>query len=147
MAKLISDKQLRQLTDPRNLAVYVFAFIVLAIAWSGVRTLQTNYELQKKISALRQENEVLKLQNDNTALQNQYFQTDDYLEIAARQDLGLAAPGEKVLLVPKAVALKYVDTSSITKPASPSADNRSKYIRNLESWRDFLLGRKLSGEG
>ena len=142
MNRFLSAKQLRQLTDPRNLAVYVFALIVLAIAWSGARTLQTNYGLQQKISTLRQENTVLQLQNDTTALQNQYFQTNDYLEIAARQDLGLAAPGEKVLLVPKSVALKYVDQSTIKKSATSTADNRSKYIRNLEAWRDFLLGRQ-----
>lgn len=145
MARLISDKKLRQLTDPRNVGVYIFAAIVLAIAWSGARTLQTNYGLQQKVSTIRQQNAVLQLQNENTALQNQYFQTDDYLEIAARQDLGLAAPGEKVLLVPKSVALKYVDQSTIKKPTSTTADNRSKYVKNIEAWRDFLLGRQAQG--
>lgn len=142
-----NHERVRQITDVRNIALYIFALIVLAITWSGVKTVQTNYELQKKISALHQQNEVLKLQNENVALQNQYFQSDDYLEFAARRDFGLAAPGERVLLIPKSVALKYVDPSIKSGATETEAiklpDNRPKYIKNLEDWRDFLLGRQV----
>ncbi len=129
----------------RNVGLYIFTLIVVVISWSGVKTVQKNYELQKKISVLAQQNAVLKLQNENTALQNKYFETDQYLELAARQNLGLAAPGEQVLLVPKSLAMKYVDPSLApkTNQVSTTADNRPKYIRNLEAWRDFLLGRTL----
>src|SRR5258708_7005351 len=107
--KYWNSKNWRQLADMRNIGLYIFAVIVLAITWSSIKTLQTNYELQKQISTLKQQNDVFKLQNDNTTLQNQYYQTNQYLELAARQDFGLAAPGEKILLISKDVALKYVD--------------------------------------
>jgi cell division protein FtsB len=135
-----------QFRDIRNVVLYVFAVIVLAITWSGIKTVQTNYELQKKISVLKQQNDVLKLENQNAALQNRYYQTDQYLDLAARQNLGLAAPGEKVLLVPRSVALKYTDPSlimSASGPGNDASDNRSRYVKNMENWRDFLLGRKL----
>jgi cell division protein FtsB len=136
----------KQLTDVRNIGLYIFALIVLAITWSGVKTVQNNYELQKQISTLKQQNAVIHLQNQNTALQNRYFETEQYLELAARQNLGLAAPGEKVLIVPKSTALKYIDTSIV--PETPVfgdriEDDRPRYIKNLEDWRNFLLGRKL----
>ena len=148
MAKIFdfwSSNLRRQITDVRNVGLYIFAVIVLAVSWSGVRTIQTNYELQKKISVLKQQNSLLELYNGNTALRNQYYQTDQYLELAARQSLGLAAPGEQVLLVPEAVARKYVDPSLTPKSiqSAKTVDTRSKYIKNLEAWRDFLLGRKL----
>ena len=133
-----------RLTDVRNLGVYVFALVVLAITWSGIKTIQTNYGLQKKISELKQQNAVLKLQNDNADLENRYLQTDQFLDLAARQDLGLAAPGEKVLLVPKSVALKYVDPNLAKTSSSAAAEVRkSKYMKNFEDWRNFLLGRQL----
>jgi len=133
----------KQLLDVRNIGLYIFAVIVLAITWSTARTIQSNYQLQKQVSVLRQQNEVLQLQNQNTDLQNRYFSTDQYLDLAARQNLGLAAPGEKVLLVPKAVALKYVDTNLVQTASSETVnvDTRSKYVKNIEDWRDFLLGR------
>jgi cell division protein FtsB len=141
-----NHQRTKQLTDLRNVGLYIFAIIVLAITWSGVKTVQSNYELQKKISTLQQQNDVLKLQNGNIALQNQYLGTDQYLDLAARQALGLAALGEKVLIVPNTVAMKYVDTSlspQSSTSGTSTTDKRSKYVKNLEDWRDFLLGRKI----
>ncbi len=143
---IYNNKTTKQLLDVRNLGLYVFGIVILAIAWSGAKTVQNNYELQKKISTLQQQNAILSLENNNTYLQNQYYKTDQYLELSARQNLGLAAPGEQVLLVSREAALKYIDpnlgqTTDTTKNAV--ADSRSKPVKNLEAWRDFLLGRKL----
>jgi cell division protein FtsB len=142
--KIWNSKRFRQLIDVRNIMLYLFAIIVMAITWSGVKTVQHNYDLQKKIAELKQQNTVIDLQNQNTDLKNKYLQTDEYLELAARQNLGLAAPGEKVLIVPKSVAMKYVDPSlenNGQKNSSSPADNRASYVKNIEEWRDFLLGR------
>lgn len=138
----------KQLTDKRSIGLYVFGVFIMAMTWSGVKTLQTNYELQKQISTLKQQNNVLYLKNQNSALENQYLESNEFLDLAARQDLGLAAPGERVLLIPKAVAMKYVDSNlSSVSGTAPGVinvnDNRSKVSKNLEDWRDFLLGRKL----
>jgi cell division protein FtsB len=147
MRKIWQSKRAQQLFDIRNIALYIFCIVAVAITWSSVKAVQANYQLQKKISGLEQQNNVLKLQNENTNLQNKYFQTSEYLDLSARENLGLAAPGEKVLIVPKSTAMKYVDQSLLTKQPSSnvvSADQRPRYIKNLESWRDFLLGRKQS---
>jgi len=144
---LVNNKQARQMVDIRNIGLYIFGLVVLAIAWSGARTVQSNYQLQKQISSLQQQNAVIHLQNNNDYLQNQFYQTNEYLELSARQNLGLAAPGEKVLLVPKNVALSYVDPAladSRNTTTVKSIDDRSKYAKNLEAWRDFLLGRRQS---
>jgi cell division protein FtsB len=143
---LSNNKKIPQLLDVRNIGLYIFGIVVLAIAWSGAKTVQSNYQLQKKIVTLQQENAILELQSSNAALQNQFYQTNEYLELSARQNLGLAAPGEKVLIVPKKEALKYIDPSITLEQeqeTSAAKDDRPKYIRNLEDWRDFLLGRKL----
>ncbi|MGA3150472.1 MAG: septum formation initiator family protein [Candidatus Saccharimonadales bacterium] len=142
-----NSARIRQLTDIRNVGLYIFAVIVLAITWSGVKTVQNNYELQKQISTLRQQNSVLGLQNANMSLQNEYLQTNQYLELAARQNFGLAAPGETVLLIPKSVAMKYIDPSLAVSPTTANNANTTNgptgVAKNLEDWRDFLLGRKL----
>jgi len=140
----LNSKQAHQLLDPRNIALYIFGLIVLAIAWSGAKTVQNNYQLQKQITSLEQQNEILSLENGNAYLQNQFYQTNEYLELSARQNLGLAAPGEQVLVIPQSVALQYVDPALASQPAvsqTAPIDNRSKYVKNLEAWRDFLLGR------
>jgi len=143
MLKNFGLKQQKVLRDPKNVGLYIFAIIVLAIAWSTVKTIQSNYELQKQIAVLKQQNDVLSLGNSNQRLQNQYYQTTAYQELAARQNLGLAAPGEQILLVPKSVALKYAGTTGSFTSGQSAIDKRSKYIKNLEAWRDFLLGRQV----
>ncbi len=144
-----NSDRVRQLTDVRNIGLYIFALLVLAISWSAVKTVQSNYQLQKDIAGLKEQNEVLELANQNSALRNEYLKTDQYLELSARQNLGLAAPGEKVMLVPPSVASKYVDKTLIAQSQSadaPAVDNRSKYAKNIEAWRDFVLGRNLFSE-
>jgi cell division protein FtsB len=140
----LNSKQAAHFLDVRNIVLYIFGLIVLAIAWSGAKTVQNNYQLQKQISTLNQQNRVISLQNGNTYLQNQFYQTDEYLELSARQNLGLALPGEQVLVVPHSTAMKYVDPKlAVThdNAISTSKDSRSKLVRNFEAWRDFLLGR------
>jgi cell division protein FtsB len=148
LSEFLNNRRVKRLVDVRNLGLYLFTLFVLAITWSGVKTVQDNYELQKRISTLKQENAVLELQNSTAALQNQYFKTDQFLELAARQQLGLSAPGETVLLVPETVSRRYVDPDlgPATSQSQSSAAKNSIIMQNLESWRDFLLGRKLSSE-
>jgi len=146
--KQLNNKTIRQLADIRNIALIIFGIIVLAIAWSGAKTVQSNYQLQKQIASLRQQNDVLYLQNGNAYLQNQFYGSNEYLELSARQNLGLAAPGEKVMLVPKNVAMKYVDPALADRRDNTAAalDSRSKVTKNIEAWRDFLLGRTVAAE-
>lgn len=131
-----------RLKDVRVLGQIIFAVLVLMVSWSGVKVIQTNYDLQKQISALEQQNAIEKLENTNLNLKNKYYNTDQYLELAARRQFGKAAPGETELLVPKSVALAHtVDTS--TKPTQktvPSPDSR--YQQNFRAWMNFFLHRQ-----
>lgn len=131
----------KQFSDPRNIGLVVFGVLVLLVSWSGVKVIQQNYELQKQISQLQQRNEIQALENENLRLKNTYFNTDQYLELAARREFGKAAPGEKVLLVPKSVALKYtVDLPQADEqPQEVVEQAKPWYQRNLEAWRHFLF--------
>lgn len=136
-------RALVNLKDLRVVGLMVFLVIVLLVSWSGVKAIETNYGLQKHISQLEQENAVQKLANDNLKLQNEYYKTSQYLELAARKDYGLAAPGETVIVVPKQVALAH--TVDLPKPAEAAketpAQHKSVYMRNFNAWLDFLLHR------
>jgi len=129
------------LRDIRNVGLLVFTVIVLLISWSGVKSIQTNYGLQKQISALRQQNDVQGLKNTNLALQNQYLGTSQYLEVTARQNLGLLAPGETELLVSKDVALAHTVKQPVAAVASPEVPNHSFWQQNFQAWINFFLHR------
>ena len=132
------------ITDVRVIGQIVFVVIVLLISWSGVKVIHTNYQLQQQISRLQQENEIQKLKNQNQKLKNDYYNSPQYLELAARQNFGLAAAGEKELLVPKEVALAHVppEAKPLSSGDGDSSQDEAFYKSNFTAWVDFFLHRE-----
>jgi len=130
------------LRDIRNVGLLLFTVIVLLVSWSGVKSIQTNYSLQKQISTLQQQNDVTKLRNANQALQNQYYGSSQYREVTARANLGLAAPGETELLVSNDVALAHTvqQPATATTPAS-EVPKLPFWRRHFQAWMNFFLHR------
>jgi cell division protein FtsB len=126
------------LRDVRFAGLLLFVVIVLLISWSGVKVIQTNYQLQKQIAQLGQENSVQQLKDDNLKLQNGYYNTNQYLELSARQNFGLGLPGEKELIVPTAVAQAHsVDLAQVAT-AAKAGNDLPFYEQNLQAWWNFF---------
>ncbi|MGH7195157.1 MAG: septum formation initiator family protein [Candidatus Saccharimonadales bacterium] len=134
-----------QLRDVRVLSQIIFGFIVLAITWSGVKAVQTNYSLQKQISLLKQNDQLQQLKNNNLKLQNKYYNSNQYLNLSARQSFGLGRPGETELIVPKNVAHSHL--AKLSKASkSPKQTNRQPFFeRNFSAWINFFLHRNSPG--
>lgn len=128
--------------DVRFLGQLAFLAVVLMTSWSTVKSIQTNYELQRQIAESEQVNSLQQIKNDNLRLENKYLETDEYLELAARRQFGKAAPGETIIVVPKSVA--YANTkefeASNRAVANKKADEQKPfYQRNLEAWGRFFF--------
>ncbi len=136
----LGHPSMHTLSDTRVLGLLAFGVIALLVTWSGVKSIQTNYDLQKQISQLTQETGVQKLENSNLKLRNEYYKTDTFLELAARRQFGKAAPGETVYIVPKKVAL--ANSVAVPAPKDVKAQqeaDKPTYQKNLEAWRDFFF--------
>ena len=129
------------LRDPRKVGLLVFGVLVVLVTWSGAKAIQTNYTLQRQIYELQKSNEVKRLENANIDLTNQYYKTSQYLEVTARQNLGLAAAGETVLLVPKDVALSHTVAMPKDDKTTKATDSQPFWQRNFRAWMDFFLNR------
>jgi cell division protein FtsB len=132
-----------QLDDPRTWGLIVFGFMAAAVTWSGAKAIQLNFELQKKVVGIEEQNKVQQLQNETQKLKNEYFKTDEYRELAARRLFGKAAPGERVYVIPKDIAMKYVSPDTAV-PVVAKAENPLKlpsYQQNLQDWLDFFFHR------
>ena len=126
----------------RTLGQLVFLVIVLLISWSGVKAIQSNYVLQKQVSTLQQQDQVQQLENSNLQLLNNYYNTNQYLELSAREELGLGDSGETELIVPQNVALATLANLSLSQnSAVKNVTNLPWYERNVKSWVDFFLHR------
>jgi cell division protein FtsB len=132
----------KQLQDIRAIGLIVFGLIVLLVTWSGIGAIETNYDLQKQASQLRQQNQLSELTNNNLQLQNQYYNTNEYLELQARELFGKGLPGEKLVLVPQSVAFAdTVNLSAQTHTVVTSSPLKPAYQRNFEAWIDFFFHR------
>ena len=132
-----------QLRDVRIVGLLLFLMIILMISWSGAKIIETNYHLQRQIAEQEQQNRVQQLANENARLQNQYYETEQYLDIAARQHFGLSAEDETVLVVPRQVALSYTVDAEEAQPADEPAEiTPPAYQRNFQAWMDFFLHRQ-----
>jgi cell division protein FtsB len=135
-------RRFNQLTDVRALGLLAFGVIAVLITWSGLKVAKTNYDLEKKISQLEQRNEVEQLQNDNLRLHNEYYKSDQYLELAARSKFNKAASGEKLYLIPEEVEV----SNTLESPQQARKDKeergnkpKPKYRQNLDTWMKFLF--------
>ncbi len=129
------------LRDTRALALIGFAVIAVLVAWNSVGVLQQNYELEKKISSLKQRNDVAKLENENQKLRNKYYESDEYLELTARRQLGKAKEGEKLYLIPRSLAeSSSINVKPIVEDIPEPEIQKNRYQRNIESWIRFFKG-------
>jgi cell division protein FtsB len=142
LKQLLDHPYASTLNDTRVLGLLGFGVIALLVTWSGIKSIETNYQLQKQISQLTQQNDVAKLENANQKLRNEYYKTDTFLELAARRQFGKAAPGETLYLVPKKVALAHTVSLPTEQAPRTPADNRPGWQKNLESWFQFFLHRQ-----
>ena len=144
------EKRLRHLWNLygslNNIVMAVALLIAAGWAWGAISMMQTNFEAQKNVDSLGRDLELTKLQVQTLELQKSYYDSDEYKDLAAREDLGLASKGEKVLLLPpNSEAVKRADaTAEKTSTRSASTGTASRES-NFEQWIDFLSGRSAQG--
>lgn len=132
---------IRELRDVRMLGLLVFGVILLLVSWSGLQVIESNYELQQQVARLEQQAQVQQLENNNLKLSNQYYNTDQYLELQARREFGQGAPGEKLLLVPKEVAMAHTIDLPPSKATAKQPPVKPTYQQNFEAWMSFFFHR------
>jgi hypothetical protein len=119
-----------------NNVVIVVAFgIAASWVWGSLGVMQRNYDLQKEVDFKQRELQLAQIETRSLELEKRYYQTREYQELAVREDLGLALPGEKVLILPpNTQAAKDTDTTT-TQLASSIAP-----VSNMQQWMNFLFG-------
>ncbi len=118
-----------------NGVLAVALLVTVSWVWGTVGAIQQNFLLQQQVDTLAQRIDFQQLENQTLSFESQYYNSNEYLELAARDHLGKANPGEKLLVLPPTTV---TDTSpSQTTPTTP-IEKRS----NFQQWMYFLFGNK-----
>lgn len=118
-----------------NIVVFVALLIGASWAWGSIEMMQRNYGLQKELDAQTREQKLLELETTNLLLQQRFYKSSEYQELAVRERVGLANPGEKTLILPpNSQVAKDADAVVGTKPRPVESTT------NMEQWMNFLFG-------
>ena len=115
----------------------LLAFVIsMGWIWGTVQTLQKNFTYQQQVDSLTENVELEKLRNENLVFQQRYYKSDEFLELSARQRLGKASPGEKLIILPD--SRNITDTVGTDASVTPAGVKAS----NLSQWMAFFFGNK-----
>jgi hypothetical protein len=118
--------------------IVIALFVALGFVWGSLNAMQKNYGLQKDLDEKQKELTIDQLENKNLQLEGLYYQTDEYKELAARRDVGLAKNGEKLLILPNNTDLALQIDKKTSNTVSRQTTNQ-KNESNIQKWINFLF--------
>ena len=113
------------------LLIAVAACAIFTVA--SIAAMARNWELAQTISARKKELALLQLEVETLELENDYYSSEEYQELAARRQQGKKLAGENVVYLPEnstAAKTKHSDTTTAAS-TTPS---------NISQWISFLFG-------
>lgn len=123
-----------------NQIVQIVGIVIAAgLILNTVTAVQKNYRLQAQVDELEEEIEILELENQNLTYNIAYYQTDEFLELAAREKFNKKASGERAVALPKE-EVTYVSPEERANQAEP----KPQHLENLDQWLYFLFGQEPS---
>jgi hypothetical protein len=128
-----------------NNVVILLAFSIAAgWVWGSLGVMQRNYDLQKEVDLKQRQLQLAQVETASLELEQRYYKTREFQELAAREDLGLGLPGESILILPpNSQAAKDADKAFSTKKTVAV-----EQVSNFQQWVNFLFGengKKISG--
>jgi cell division protein FtsL len=132
---------LKNITNPELIAGIVIAVTVVAVTINTSSVIMQNYTLQRDVQVAEQKVAIAQAELDTQKLRNNYFTSDAFLDIASRKQLSKGAPGEKLIIVPKSVAMLYVTKLKATDSPLPIESPSQNSGSNLQKWGLFLSGK------
>lgn len=119
-----------------NVVIGVALVVGAGWAWGSIDVMQQNYQLQQEVDGKVRQQRLVTLEVENAQFEQRYYQSDEYKELAVRERLGLAEPGEKMLILPPNTP-QVADVSA----TAPAPNRQSPPLTsNLQQWMNFLFG-------
>ena len=120
----------RNLLTVDNVIIVVSVIVALAWIWGSISSMERNYSLQRQLELKTREKLIAEIQYKTLEFENQYLQSEEYQELAARENLGLVAQGESVLI------LADYPAEEAEKITTETGEKDS----NFTQWMNFIFG-------
>lgn len=125
--------------------LFVFDNVILIIAmifclswtWGSISSMSRNWALAQEVMGKQREKALLELEVETLELENEYYLSEEYQELAARKYQGKMLSGETMIYLPpnsEAAKSKHVGSSD----AELGVDTVE--MSNFQQWMAFLFG-------
>ncbi len=115
--------------------IILFIAIILCLSWTygSIAAMSRNWELAEKIATREKELALLQLEIDTLELENQYYASKEYQELAARRQQNKKLPGELMVYLPE-------NSESAKRKHQNNTSTTNNEASNFEKWMSFLFG-------
>ena len=118
-----------------NFGLVLTVVVVAFLTWGSATAMTKNWELARMVDAKKRERALLQIENELLELENKYYASEEYQELAARKQHGKILEGETMVMLPRnsETAKNKYKKLEMTEPES---------LSNFEQWLAFLFGWK-----
>ena len=120
---------------PREQIFFMLA-VGACLVWtfSAISAMSRNWELEQRLIAKRYERDILQLEIDSLELENQYYASEEYQELAARAKQNKIGEGETLIYLPDNT--DYAKHKHDEAPVAETIEEPANY----EQWLSFIFG-------
>ena len=120
--------------------VVLFVAIIMCITWTyqSIEAMSRNWELTERLNSERRNLDLISVEVEAAELENEYYKTDEYQELAARKYANKQLPGEHM------VYMAQNSEAALNKHKTSEASEQSEVVEeveksNFEKWVQYLL--------
>lgn len=121
-----------------NVVLIIALVFCLIWTWGSISSMTRNWSLAQELMNRQREKALLELEVETLELENEYYLSEEYQELAARKYQGKMLPGETMVYLPEDSNKTNRDTEIAVEEVI-TTDTMS----NLEQWLAFLFGIRL----
>lgn len=119
-----------------NVVLLAAAICCLTWTWGSIDSMTRNWSLAQELMERQREKAILELEVETLELENEYYASTEYKELAARKYQNKKLPGETMIYLP--------DNSIAARTKHKTQDEEitiaDTTMTNLEQWMAFLFG-------
>ena len=121
--------------------VLIVAFVFcLMWTWGSISSMSRNWSLAQELMNRQREKALLELEVETLELENEYYLSAEYQELAARKYQGKMLPGETMVYLPaNSEQAKHKHDADPTETTVINTEEMS----NFAQWMAFLFGIKI----
>ena len=133
--------QIRRRPGIRRNTIFIgFLVLALMITVATVEQIDRNHQLEILVANRANQIAFLEQQIANRGLENQFYQTDYYLELEARRQFGLVADNESLILLRR----RQIDDQVEAWDRQSPIRRQTSQMSNWQLWWHFFWGREPS---